>query len=617
MGSPIKTAAPRSLYLIILVAHLSVFAGPRAFGAEWYVDAAAAGSIHDGRSWVNAWKSLATIQQTSLSGGDVVWVKSGFYNERFVLSSGGLDGRRINYVGTGPTRPVVRGFDGGSFSNIGVINFEITQESEADAFDAIYLRGASGWLIEDNYIHDTYGSGILTAYKTINSFIIVRHNTFSDIGSVGAGSSTPVVMSLAGDHNLIEYNSVRHSMDRCRAFGLGIVIRNNYWGPTDSNLYPNSKPYPNHTDGFQSWEGGPPLIQLLFERNFDIDNLDSAGGTNGHGFLVQDAAGIFGFNWYILRFNILVRPGGGAYSFQNVAQTYVYNSTFIGIQYGAKRPYQTAAAYTYPSTHSAASSDFADARNNTWDFCPNCRDPRGVISSAYWPRHFTSAAQHSFNFGAQVVLPSGAQPANLPHSNPLFTDGTGFRGHDDYSLQSASPLIGAGAPITTAMCEGKFSTKLYVADAKRIFDGWGIAEGDVIKVGTGDYVRVASVDYDSNHVILCAARSWSNGDPVFVKGSEDVGALPFAFALPVQVSNTTHRTLAAGKARLTAQSANGSAIRKVEFLVDGVPVGETTDSPYSIEWQSDGNRHSVEARAYNAWASPILSASDTATINSR
>jgi hypothetical protein len=244
-------------------------------------------------------------------------------------------------------------------------------------------------------------------------------------------------------------------------------------------------------------------------------------------------------------------------------------------------------------------------------------DPHGIISKNYWPTNFTSASQHSYNLGRQVVLPSGASPGNLPHLDPLFTDGTGVAGHDDYTLQSTSPLRNAGAQITAAVGDASNSTHLTLTDSKRLFDGWGIADADFIRIGNGDYVQISSIDYGSDAVVLSAPRSWHDGDRVFVKGSEDIGALPFAYVRSTTITNTTPPILRAGMATLSAACDNPDAVRKVEFLVDRIPVGESFSPPYTVPWLSDGARHEIEARAYSAWASRLPSTSQVNIINAQ
>jgi sugar lactone lactonase YvrE len=575
--------------------------GPAARAANWYVNASAAGPAQDGMSPATAWTSFAAITQSGLSAGDTVFVHSGTYNELFTISKSGTStSSRITYKGvdTGGGKPVLRGIEGGTFDFIGVIGIEFSHLSAANNYAAITLRGGDGWLIQDNYIHNTYGSGIDARFNTVNNNNVIRHNLFDDICSIAGGVGSGIVVTVHGDGNLVEYNSITKSLDRFRAFGARNIIRNNFMGATDTAPYPNSVPFPFHTDAFQSFESSRDLTQFLYERNYDADNMDSIGGTNAHGITIQSqlAAGLF--NWAIFRFNVLVRPGGPAFIIYNFNRLYGYNMTSIAVQNGAPNLFRSAVVYD----PGAIISDLHDWRNNTWSFSPRIIDASGVISTANRPTNFTSNYQHSFNTsGTQPILPSSA-PNNLPNINPLFSNVAA----DDYTLQSASPLRNAGGPITTASGSGSNSTSLMVADSKRLFDGWGVADADFIKIGSGSYVQVASIDYTTNVVTLTAARTWTSGAGVTVKGAEDIGALPYSYAVPIVLTNTTPITLAAGPVNLTASVGNPDAVRMVEFLVDGLPVGIDYTSPYSVAWTADGAPHDVEARAYNAWASQTL-----------
>lgn len=576
----------------------ALFCTPLAFSANWFVDSNATGGSRNGSSWTNAWTSFATISWGLIGPGDVILVRGGPYPERVTIAkSGSSSSNRIILKGVG--QPIVRGFNGGAYNYIAIIGFEITQSSTADTFSAISFSGGTGWLIEDNYIHDTYLSGVAGTC----SYFIIRHNTFYDVGRIGGGNgggSNPNNISVQGNYNLVEYNSVSKGMDRTRAFGIGNVIRNNYWGATDTALYSSSPQYPSHTDDFQSWDN---LRQLMYERNWSTDNIDSVGGTNSHGMLIQELAAGSQIGYVINRFNVGVREGGGVAAFKGVDNVYVYNNTWVTIQVGSSSQYQVAQGFEPPLSSSSA-ADTADIRNNTLTNSPNCREPKGfygTTSSAYLT-NWTHGTNHTYNYGAaDAKYASGASPANLPMADPLFVDRT----NDDYRLQAGSPLRNAGSGVTSAVNAGSNSSTLSVADAKRLFDGWGIADADWIRIGAGALVQIQSVDLASDTVTITAPRTWNAGDAVFVKGNEDVGAQPYSFATTFNVTNTTP-TLQAGANSLSATVDKPDAVRMVEFLVDGIPVGIDFTQPYSVNYNSDGNAHTVVARAYAAWAAKTL-----------
>ncbi len=572
---------------------------PAARAASWFVDAAATGS-HNGTSWVNAWTSFAQIAQASLSPDDVVWINAGTYNERFAIAKSGTSGHRITYIGAGGSaKPVLRGINGGAFTDIAIINLEFTQLSTANNYAVFTWAGATRWLIEDCNIHDTFLDGITGTNSPLSSYNIVRHNTFNNINGIDGGSGTGAIYYAPGDHNLVEYNTVLLSQDRIHFFGLGNVGRNNYFGYTDSALYPKSTVFPVHIDGFQSFDGvtGAPLVQFLWDRNYNVDESDTIGG-NAHGLLIQNYTMTGLFKWAVMRFNIIIRMGGGAYSFRSFNQSYGYNNTSIQINTFSSSNFNNIVGYE----EGTVPSDQAYWRNNSFSYDPKNLDGVFYIGTL---TNLTTDYNHTYNTG-----PLPAASHNLLNVAPLFTDGTGVAGHDDYTLQIGSPLKGAGGPITSASGAGSSSTSLTVVDAKVLFDGWGIADADWVRIGAaGTLVQIASINYSTNVVTLTAARTWSNGDGVYVKGNEDIGALPYAYAKSFTVANTTP-ALHAGSNTLSATVNNPDAVRMVEFLVDGIPVGlayyDPINANYAANCTLDGNPHTLNVRAYSAWASATL-----------
>ena len=98
----------------------------------------------------------------------------------------------------------------------------------------------------------------------------------------------------------------------------------------------------------------------------------------------------------------------------------------------------------------------------------------------------------------------------------------------NFGLLPGSPAIDAGAPVATAQQGSTGSVILTVDDAYYFCDGFGITDGDLIKIGASTPVRIASIDYDSNTVTLADARSWSAGEGVhlaFQGAAPDLGAI--------------------------------------------------------------------------------------------
>lgn len=574
--------------------------------ANWYVDSAATGA-NNGTSWADAWTSFGAIVQSGLAAGDIVWVRAGTYDERFAIAKSGSAGSRISYVGYGPVRPVLRGINGGTYTDIAVINLEFTQLSSANNYSAIKLSaGSARWLIRDNYFRRTYYSGI----DGSTTLATVRRNLFDDVGGIGGGygdGSNPNNISLSGDYNLVEYNYVLRGMDRVRMFGTGLVCRNNFFGPTDTAMYPSGTQYPSHTDDFQSWD--TPFAKVLIERNFSRDNLDSIGGTNSHGFLYQLTVLASNQKQLLFRNNVTWDVGGGAFGLRSMDNTYVWNNTWCKIQNGSTSTSQQAQGYEAPNPGGNAVCNISDVRNNTLTDSPKClnsgssRGFYGPYDLVSYVTNWTHGTNHTYAYGGtEATYPtlSAASPANLAKADPLFLD----RANGDFHLTPTSPLRAAGSNFVKAVGSGSGSTSLTVSDAYPISDGFGVVDGDWIKIGSGAYVQVASVNYATNVVTLSEARTWSNNDAVYVKGTEDVGALPYGTADAAILSVST--ASAGGTKTATITVADSGNVRFVEILQDGYPVGSSSSpsgNVYTVSWPDDGQAHTVVARAYNLWAS--------------
>jgi len=605
-------ATGRSFSFSLLAALVGLVCVPSARAANWYVDAAAAGS-HNGTSWANAWTSFSQISQASLAGGDVVWVKSGTYDERFTITKGGSSASsRINYVGlpnSSGNRPVLRGVNGGSYSYIAFINFEITHTGSANSYDAIALTSGGGWLIQDNYIHNTYADGIRVAYGSTSNNNIIRHNSLDHVDWLSLGNNTACEgrnISVEGNHNLIEYNTIGYGLDRIKAYGVGNVIRNNYDSGTGTaeTDYTKTSPYPFHIDTVQiDPENNVISSQVLVDRNFAQNNLSASG--NGHFVIVQDTLGNGGFKQFIVRFNVVAHFGEAFSIMQQINDTWFYNNTVVDI-FNALYNNQPACTWNSPAGNTSRWI------NVSFDNCPDMASTPNIIDTSNRPTSFSFDYGHRYAVGAANSLPSGTHNvggASAPSVDPVFTNS----GADNYTIQGSSPLKGAGGPVTTASAAGTNSTSLTVAAANGLFDGWGIADADWIKIGaSGSYVQIASINYSTNVVTLSAARSWSSGDPVFVKGMEDVGAQPSAYATSFTVTNTSP-ALVAGTNTFSASVDHPDAVRKVEYLVDGLPVGEAYSAPYYVSYVADSSSHTVTARAYAAWASQTLVSESQAT----
>jgi hypothetical protein len=119
--------------------------------------------------------------------------------------------------------------------------------------------------------------------------------------------------------------------------------------------------------------------------------------------------------------------------------------------------------------------------------------------------------------------------------DPLFKDLRGtpdvWNAHQyDFHLQAKSPLIDAGAFLTTTTSKGS-GRLLPVADAAYFIDGYGIVPGDLIQLeGQKQTARIVSIDYTTNRLTLDKPLTWREGQGValpYTGPRPDAGAFEY------------------------------------------------------------------------------------------
>lgn len=108
---------------------------------------------------------------------------------------------------------------------------------------------------------------------------------------------------------------------------------------------------------------------------------------------------------------------------------------------------------------------------------------------------------------------------------PGFVSPGGF----DLRLLSSSQLIDAGSPVTRTVGAGA-GTIVTVADTRYFTDGWDLVDGDLIRIGSSDPVRIEHVDRAASTITIDAAITWGDGDGVgfpHLGAAPDIGALEY------------------------------------------------------------------------------------------
>ena len=118
---------------------------------------------------------------------------------------------------------------------------------------------------------------------------------------------------------------------------------------------------------------------------------------------------------------------------------------------------------------------------------------------------------------------------NNLQANPLFVNAKPnltSLSRKEYELKKNSPCVDAGGFLTHAIGEGA-GRAIKVGDPYFFSDGFGVVEGDIIRVGAKE-VQVKTVDYRNKQLILSKPIQWSDKAPISLtyKGSApDIGAI--------------------------------------------------------------------------------------------
>ncbi|MCP4417255.1 MAG: right-handed parallel beta-helix repeat-containing protein [Chloroflexi bacterium] len=130
----------------------------------------------------------------------------------------------------------------------------------------------------------------------------------------------------------------------------------------------------------------------------------------------------------------------------------------------------------------------------------------------------------TFNSLSGFKAASG-QDTNSLVGDPRFVDANA----EDFQLESDSAARDAGGNLTFATSAGS-GTVVPVLEAWYFTDGLGLQDGDRIRIGGNDPVKVVSVNYDNNTLTVDQTVFWHNQDSVnydYEGNAPDTGALEF------------------------------------------------------------------------------------------
>lgn len=585
----------RAAALVLICCSLAV---PEILAAEFHVDGnqQTATDTNPGTRSL-PWRSIQrAANREAMHAGDTVYVKAGTYEERVDIRNSGQPGKPITFKAAGAV--TLRGFTITSNTSVRIIGFEIAHTS-SNRFAGIELRAAHDTEILDNQIHHTSGLGIWLRATSPSSNVVIRGNTIAYTGCIPGSQTGEIAISMSGTRLLAEYNDVSHVADFFNVWGQYNIIRNNYLHDCEPTDYPDFRgPDGHHIDGFQYFSTSITLIRNLMENNYLLRNEV----PHGHVIILRDT-GNTGSSELIFRRNLAVRNGSYAAIIDYFANFRAYHNTFVDMlsQHAPK------ARNCIGFTHGAKGGKII---NNI--FYDSAREG-GECYSADSSSQAGYFADH--NLAYRSGNPSDPHGLNL---NPQFVD----LNNGDIHLQPTSSAIDSGGPLTITASSGS-GTVVSVESAGYFTDGWGIAEGDDIVIGSNAPIRVLAIDDAKNRLTVNRSITWAAGEPVslsYLGTAPDRGAFEFrtgGYRYGITLASPSSGSNVAGPVPITATVTNPQCVRYVIFHINGIPIAKVASSPYSYTWDPPGDgAYSLEARAYANFADTNLTRSAVVQVTS-
>jgi hypothetical protein len=494
------------LMSILLLALLPLLASATTF----YVNKNSA-SCNDNGAGTSLSAPWCTIEKANqaLQAGDTVYIRAGIYtgssHATINPANSGSPGNYITYQNYPSEEAVVTGtyhgvYFGAGKNYIRVDGITIDGVSQETSALALFVRIFSSHNIVQNCkmqylkIDSDWGKGIYI--EPGGDYNQILGNTIQYVGHAqppydydeGEG------IWVEGSYNLVERNYV----DFCghgdiTYAGTGNVIRNNefrgQWG---------------RVVGL----GG---IDSQAHNLMELNKIWAAQGMD-EGFMPNSGVQVNGRN-HIFRKNLIYDSDGGGFSFDSHDQyTIEHLRIYNNVIYNSGRKQDSEWSYGVIFTeHDEGTMIDNIFKNNI--FYKNYKD--GV--------NYRDLSETTDSFFTNNRWNSDGDPRFANEANR------------DFHLQSTSPVIDAGAFLTTTRSAGS-GTRIPVYDAGYFFDGFGIVEGDLIQLESQTAtVRIVGIDYDNNILTLDRTLTWYTGQGValaYSGNAPDIGAFEYDSGSP-------------------------------------------------------------------------------------
>lgn len=516
--------------LMLLASFLVAAAGVQA--ATYYIDGINGNDSGDGTTVASAWKTIGRANYL-LRAGDTVYLLGGTYSETIRPGASGRPGEYITYAAYQGEEVIVTEvvfavqiFEK-DYIRISGITFR-----DLDRF--LFIRGSEHAIIEDcvfsrfrgDRTASWSGSQIYQSsqYNTIRNCVFSEHGYFTDqdtgtVFDIGHETDT----GDQSNFNLIENCTLFYGGHHVLGiYGKQNVIRNNHIHNEPWSAAPSGVVYGNRNINVNGYPGHNE--RNLFEGNTIAFGSPAPDDPGSEGLKITSRYNIVRNNFFYHNElpGVFLMAFRGTYYNNSPRYNLIYNNTF------------------YSNGHLATTSQEAQQAgiglaDYGWSGEPIAANV--IRNNAFHEnRSERSVGAYRVDLGAQIIDSNWLDTAG----DPLFMDLVGGDPSDasayDFGLLPGSPLIDAGAFLTSITSSSGSGTSFVVADAGYFMDGWGIVEADEIQLeGQADSVRVTSVDYATNTITVASPIRWTAGTGValaFSGNAPDIGAVEYGASSP-------------------------------------------------------------------------------------
>ena len=521
-----KSAIQGRSFLLLALA-FTISGVLRAEAAEYFVDQAHPIASDQNPGTIDRpWKTIAKANQTLIAG-DNVYIKAGTYNSFVAPANSGSPSKRITYRNYATDTVTVRDaaygvlLDAKSYITIQGINF-----TNLDRF--MYIQnGANNNIIAycnfDNGRSNAWTGSII--YRN-SSYNWIHHSRFSNYGAClaghGSGSDQGTTLDIGNEedgtdasrYNVVEDSTLYHAGHHVMGvFSRYNTIRNNY---LHNEAWSNGRGHRNlYLQGVTSGSGF-----ILIEGNrfgYSTRGCNDASVTVGS-VAMSTSRNIFRYNsiFHSVAYGLATASYASQGSQYDVGSyNKIYNNTIFNSGYNIDPSYKGGSEDS--AIWFSNSVNIGNYAGNNLYFA-NFQAHSGVTSQQTIANNWNGGTQGDPKFvNASPVPPTDKNDAKLPNLD----------------LQSNSPAIDKGGPLTKIASATGTGTSIVVSDASFFQDGTygppGVVQADWIAVGTvSNVVQISSIS--GNTINLANAITWTGGDSVWLYKKSDGARVLYGIA---------------------------------------------------------------------------------------